>query len=452
MNALPHVAATSDSPVCIPVEAYTSEAYARAENEKLWGKIWQVACREEELSKVGDYVTYEILDESIIIVRTAPDKLKAMYNVCQHRGRRLMAEGAGHTNQFYCRFHGWKWNIEGECTRVLDPEDWSACLTADNTRLPAVQLGTWGGWVFINLDPDCGPLESFLEPVIRMLGPYEFEKMRYRWRQWLYFPCNWKTAIEAFVESYHVLGTHPELIKWGENLAWCKSEGHHAWHGFHGLRGGPKRTSTGLGTSGGGMAGSDPRVATLEMLDYLMKTVNATTTDTIIAAAKRLKDELPEGTAPEVVGAHLMASAKADDAARGVAWPEVDPMHVADVGIDWHVFPNSVILPGLTFGLCYRARPNGYDPDSCIFEVYVVERFPEGEEPKTEWKYEPDPTEEKWLRILSQDFQNMPMVQKGMKSRGFKGNRPSPVQELAVVHFHRMLASYMGTGEPEPIA
>src|SRR5271163_2074736 len=93
----------AEQPVLIPIEAYVSEAYARAENDKLWAKVWQSTCREEEIPKVGDYVTYDILDESIIVVRSAPDKISAFYNVCQHRGRRL-AQGCGEVAQFRCRF------------------------------------------------------------------------------------------------------------------------------------------------------------------------------------------------------------------------------------------------------------------------------------------------------------------------------------------------------------
>ena len=139
-----------------------------------------------------------------------------------------------------------------------------------------------------------------------------------------------------------------------------------------------------------------------------MESVNATTTETLVNAAKRLVHELPPGTPPEQVGAHLIASAKRDDAARGVVWPEIDPAQMTAAGFDWHVFPNTVIMQQPTNALCYRARPNGYNPDSCIFEVYVLERFPEGEEPKTQWVFQPEPTEENWLKILSQDFQNMP--------------------------------------------
>jgi hypothetical protein len=183
----------------------------------------------------------------------------------------------------------------------------------------------------------------------------------------------------------------------------------------------------------------------------LWETVNATTTETIVNAAKRLVDELPPGASLDEVSGHLVAAAMRDDAARGVIWPNIDPAHLAAVGIDWHVFPNTIILPSHTTALCYRARPHGYDPDSCIFEVSALERFPEGQEPQTEWVHQPDASEEKWRLVLSQDFQNMPEVQRGMKSRGFPGARPNPSQELPVTHFNQTLAAYMGVGAPQPI-
>jgi len=449
MNEMSKPAGATEEPLVIPIEAYVSESYARAENEKLWPKVWQIACRAEEIPKVGDYVTYDILDESIIIVRTAPDKIAAYYNVCQHRGRRL-TEGNGQAKQFRCRFHGWCWNLEGENTFVLDPQDWGDHLTRERLRLKPVNVDTWGGWVWINMDPNCIPLKAYLAPAPAMLDMFELDKMRYRWRQWIYFPCNWKTALEAFNESYHTDGSHPQLTRYGSTRFWSRAENNCGWHGIAELRSRGARAGTGLGVVMA-VEGQDPRVAAAEMQQELMDTVNATTTQTLIAAAKRLVDELPPGTPAEQVSAHMMMSAARDDAARGVIWPKLDPSRVAATGHDWHIFPNSIILHGPTFALCYRARPNGYDPNSCIFEVYVLERFPEGQEPKTAWVYEPNATEEKWRKILSQDFANMPQVQKGMKSRGYSGGRPSPVQEACVAHFHKLLSQYMGTGAPTPL-
>jgi hypothetical protein len=180
--------------------------------------------------------------------------------------------------------------------------------------------------------------------------------------------------------------------------------------------------------------------------------VNANTTETIINAAKRLVDVLPADAPPVDVMNKMMELACEADAERGVIWPTVDPDHFRLSGIDWHIFPNTVVLHGITFALGYRARPNGYDPDSCIFEVYVLERFPPGQEPATENIYQPDQTDEKWRKVLIQDFNNMPEVQRGMKSRGFPGPRPNPRQEQPVINFHRTLAEYMGSGAPRPIS
>ena len=105
------------------------------------------------------------------------------------------------------------------------------------------------------------------------------------------------------------------------------------------------------------------------------------------------------------------------------------------------------ILQGITFALCYRARPYGDDPNMCIFESYAIERFPEGQEPQTEWVYA-EPTADNWGSVLAQDYSNMASVQKGMRSRGFRGPQPNPHQERKITNFHRNLAKYMGTGAP----
>src|SRR5580693_307514 len=122
-------------PLTVGTEAYLSEEYARAERDKLWRRVWQQVGRLEEIPEVGNYLTYEILDDSILVVRTAPDKIRAYHNVCSHRGRRLVdvPQGAkracGKTKQFVCGFHAWSYNLEGQCTHVLNKEDWQGALT-----------------------------------------------------------------------------------------------------------------------------------------------------------------------------------------------------------------------------------------------------------------------------------------------------------------------------------
>ena len=195
--------------------------------------------------------------------------------------------------------------------------------------------------------------------------------------------------------------------------------------------------------------GDDPRSSTYELIRENYETVNfAASTETLVMAASRLVNELPEGTPPGEVIAHWMASAKKDDAARGVIWPEVPGDVMAEAGLAWGLFPNQNILHGVTFALCYRVRPFGDDPNKCIFESYALERFPEGEVPETTWVHA-EPTGENWGSVLAQDFSNMEFVQKGMKSSGFRGPMPNPHQEQKVINLHRNLALMMeGRGAP----
>ena len=442
---IPPQSTISDEPVIISADAYVSRSYLQTEAETLWAKVWQIACREEDIPEVGNFYTYEIGDESLIVTRTDADTIVAYHNVCPHRGRRLTA-GCGHANKFQCRYHGWQWGIDGVNTYVRDRADWNGELTDEYLSLGQAKVGRWAGYVFVNFDPNCQAFEDYLGTLPYWLDPFELGKMRYKWRQWLKFPCNWKVALEAFIESYHVPATHPQLLRWGDNGSWSRAEGLHSCMGT----GAPRAEDrAGMGTTGiVGRADMDPRKALPDFMRHLYETVGlgACTTETIVAAAEQLVDVLPEGTGAIEAATKMLEIAKQLDAERGVEWPQIDPQHSAWSGIDWHVFPNSIILHGVTFILGYRARPDGDNPDSCIFEVYVLERFPEGQEPKPENIYQPDVTEAKWQLVLMQDFHNMPEVQRGLKSRAFKGAIPTPIQEKSIINFHRNLAKFHRRG------
>jgi hypothetical protein len=197
--------------------------------------------------------------------------------------------------------------------------------------------------------------------------------------------------------------------------------------------------------------GEDARVATYELIRENYETVmNTASTETLVNAAKRLIDELPENATPAECIAHWLKSARADDAARGVIWPEIPPEIQAESGLAWGLWPNQNILHGVTFASpAYRVRPYGDDPNKCIFEAYALERFPEGEEPETAWTFA-EPTFENWGPVLEQDFNNMEFVQKGMKSSGFRGALPNPHQEQKVINLHRNLAAWLeGRGAPK---
>ena len=433
-------------------EAYTSAEYARAERDKLWRRVWLQAGRIEDLPDIGSYITFNVIDDSVLIVRTGENTLKAYHNVCPHRGRRLVdiPEGArnasGKLGRFVCGFHGWSFDLDGNNIGIPLKEHWEGALTDQCSRLSEVQVDTWGGWVWINLNPDCESLRDYLEPAASMLDPFQLQNMRCRWRKWGIFNCNWKVALEAFNETYHVPTTHPEFNKYGAFEGWARPQGLHSNIGYDAPKDMDPNQSgkLRLGTF------ADPRIATAEMQEYTWEKANTNTTLTLVNAAKRLADELPEGTPPGEVLQHWLKSARRDDEARGVIWPDVDPEHVGKAGNAWQIFPNFQIGHAVNNMLCYSARPYGDDPDKCVFEGAVYELYPAGEEPETRWEY-CEATEEAWCFVLSQDFTNMAAVQQGMKSLGFSGPKPNPKMEGAIAHLHRNLARYMGTDEPQKL-
>lgn len=444
--------------VTYPTEAFFSREYLEAEKKHLWPKIWQMVERVEDLPNNGDYVTYDVADESIIVLRGDDGELRAFHNVCPHRGRQLVTVPdmlpnkvhdvrGSNRKSFICGFHGWSFDQDGNNTHILDPQDWRNKLTPQMTCLSKVQVDTWGGYVYINMDPDAAPLVEWMGRAGEILSAFEIDKMRYKWRQWAIYDCNWKVAIEAFLEPYHVAGTHTQLLEFGDYYAYSKQFGLHSVSGYD-TRDVDHKTNESSGTMRSGKAGLDPRVSTYELIKTNYETVNySASTETLVAAASRLKDELPETATPQEVISHWLASAKKDDAQRGVVWPEVPPEVMAEAGLAWGLFPNQNILHGVTFALCYRVRPYGDDPNKCIFESYALERFPEGEEPQTEWTYA-DPTGDNWGLVLAQDFANMKFVHKGMKSSGFRGPLPNPHQEQKVINLHRNLAEFIGRSAP----
>jgi hypothetical protein len=242
-----------------------------------------------------------------------------------------------------------------------------------------------------------------------------------------------------------VFTTHPEFNKFGEFKGWAKAQGKHSNIGYDAPKG-MDETKSKIRLGSG-----DPRISTAEMQVYTMEETNATTTQTLVNAAKRLVDELPEGTPANKVLEHWLTSARNDDAARGVIWPTIPADILGQSGTAWQLFPNFQIGQGLTSALCYSARPDpSYNPDKCIFEVAVLELYPKGQEPQTEWVYTPvgDPN---WLSVLPQDFSNMAAVQQGMKSQGFVGTKPNPYRERSIVNLHYQLSKYMGVGAPEDL-
>lgn len=443
------VASTGPSPMTVRLDHVPASDYGpefhRLEMERVWPRTWQVACREEEIPNPGDYVNYEIGRESILVVRNGSGAINAFHNVCPHRGRRLRDDERGNLRAIFCGYHAWTFDLDGKVDAIPSREDWNGCpaVSDEDLSLTRVQCDTWGGWVWINMDPDAPTLREYLGPMPGRLDRYEWEHCRIRSHQTVIFPVNWKVALEAFVEPYHVISTHPQLLRWG--------------HG----RAAPTREYLSPGFIHAGHYGGrnyaldhedsefrDAREYLYTSIYNTYHTLHGLYHEDGLRAAERLRDEGPEGmTLPEASGLYWKLR-REEIVKSGAKYPEGITPEDSRV-IEWLLFPNSSVLTSVEGAFWYRVRPNGDDPNSCIFQVIVLGRYAPGKEPAFDYEFYPTLESFKGKNpILEQDFSNMLAVHKGIASRGFKAARPNPEQESQVGNFHRVLHEYVhGAGE-----
>lgn len=154
----------------VPKERYTSPSFAELEMDRLWSRVWQVACREEELAEPGDYIEYMVGDQSVLVVRTGSGNVQAFFNTCLHRGTRL-ASGCGTfaEGRIRCPYHAWCYGLDGRLADVPDREEFPP-IPAD-LQLGEVRAEVWGGFVFVCLDRGARRCASSSSPCRRSWAP-----------------------------------------------------------------------------------------------------------------------------------------------------------------------------------------------------------------------------------------------------------------------------------------
>jgi phenylpropionate dioxygenase-like ring-hydroxylating dioxygenase large terminal subunit len=291
--------------------------------------------------------------------------------------------------------------------------------------------------VFVNMDLEAPPLYEHLGVVPEYLDPFEYENMRYRWYLQLKIPCNWKIAQEAFMEGYHVAATHTQLLAQnGEDYTTSFAHGKHSHFGYWTSQLAPGLPSPRLNQD----PPKDVRPGIVEFFTRMEDTFRAIFTDRDAEAAKGIMDTLP----PDVDAATAFAAAvelgRAAAEAEGCGYPPgLTKELLFKAGTGWNVFPNGVTLPYWDGAVWYRARPDGNDPDRCVFDIWSLKRYAPGKEPALERQFVDDPEGKTFGLIVDQDLGNMKRVQRGVKSRAFRYARPNPVQEVELITFHRAL-------------
>ncbi len=411
---------------------YTSVDFARAEHDRMWSRTWQWACREEHIPSTGDYRIYDIGDRSALVIRQADGTIKAFHNFCLHRGTQLKPSTTtgGRSKVLRCPFHGWTWSLEGNLVDLPCAWDFPHVNPAEY-GLPQIQVDTWGGWVFVNFDPSAPPLAEYLGVLPEHFATWPLEDRYVEAHALKHLPCNWKAAAEAFLEAYHVLETHSQaIIATGDANAQYDVFGDHVTRFVH--------------TVGTPSPHLDPQPTEQQIVDFLF--------------ARRYPDaadrpQLPEGGRAREVLAVEVAQGLGER--YGQDFSQYSVSELVD-SIEYFVFPNQFFFPGIDKSMCYRFRPDGDDPNKCIFDLVILRPRPiDGPAPRppapTELAVEDSYTLCKELdhglaMVYDQDTANMAAQTRGFKGSVKRAETLGNYQESRARHLHHTVQRYL-TGD-----
>jgi carnitine monooxygenase subunit len=435
-------------PQRIPAKRYYDEEFFKLECERVWPHVWQMACRLEQIPNIGDWVEYSNLGKSVIVVRTSSG-VKAFHNTCRHRGVQL---ASGHGNcrlqGFVCPFHGWAYNIDGKNTfvygrqlfdkEILDPTE----LALRPCRLE-VQLGC----VFINFDEHAPSFRDSIGPLVDRLEAHNVSELRAEWWLATVLPANWKTAMEAFMEGMHVMRTHPQLQQALPSLF------NRMYAGVHSVS---SNTDAVGGSADPAMSSRDNIEALLELMELLNVGMAGQCQAKEIEIARKVFDgaELPDDPNHAVMTWYGMMQDQITKQlrARGEPVPDLNAVSVSHPvqGVEF-MFPHYFLLPYLTSMASYRVRPLG--PESCLFELWSLTFYPEGQEPKPPMEPVMLPHDsEQFPPIPRQDYSNIPLQQLGLHGGGFDYMRLSNKGEGLISNYQRLIDGYIAGVPPEKLA
>ena len=409
----------------IPASRYTSRSWQDLESERLWTRVWQIACTEDCVADPGDYWEYEIGPLSILILRDEEGALHAFQNVCRHRGNQLL-EGSGRgLTEVRCRYHQWCYDLKGHL-RGKSRNDELAGRPGPVSLLP-VSLDTWGGFVFVNPDPDCEPLDEFLEVLPRelaWLGMKDFSCSQF---MTVPIACNWKVVVDAFIETYHLHSVHPQMLAIADdvNTPITLYDKHTMFMQPYGVAS-PRR--------GGDVSNQEIWEEFVRNLGHRLGLPFAS------AEEPGPHPPVPEGKTIRDV---LVSQIRDHLATLGSRYEDLDDTWIID-DFHYHIFPNAVfnVFAGW-YGLI-RARP-GPTPDESFIDMWNFDLLAADDPDR-----HPRP-EEKFLRpeevralgpVLLQDLDLLPNVQKGLQQPGIDTLRLVPA-EARIGRMHEILDRYL---------
>ncbi len=423
-----------EKPERIPSKRYYDETFFRAEEERLWPHVWQMATRLEVIENVGDWVEYNNLGHSVIIVRTRGG-VKAYHNACRHRGVPLARSGERgncKSQGFICPFHGWRWNMDGENTFVYGKHFFSEeQLDQADLALRPCRVETAIGCAFINFDDDAPSLRASIGPLIDDLEARGMDKQRAEWWYASILPANWKTAMEAFMEGYHVMRTHPQLQQKLPQLY---------------------NMLYGMDTGGLGLP-INPKLSVRENIAAQyehMKLLNEGMAGMVHAkeveiAGQLLDVELPDDPMQAVPMWYGIVQHQVVEQlrARGEDLPDLNAVAMSNpIQAVEFIFPHYFVLPIMSSASAYRIRPLG--PEECLFELWSLTHYAESDNHQAVIEPTVLPHDsDQFPPIPRQDYANIPLQQQGLHAWGFDFMRLGKGVEGMISNYQRVIDGHL---------
>jgi phenylpropionate dioxygenase-like ring-hydroxylating dioxygenase large terminal subunit len=410
----------ADAPYRIPAERYTSAEFARLENERLWPKVWQVACSLDHVAAPGDAIECRLGPLSAIVVRDRSGELRAFQNVCRHRGNSICQGGSRGLTELRCPYHRWAWDLEGSLKEVPSRRGFGALDTSELGLIP-VAVGSWGPLVFVNFDPDPAPLRDFLEGIPDDSAWAELDQLRCVVTATTQVPCNWKVIVDGFSETYHVQGIHSEMLASIDDV--------HAPQRFWG-RHGASYQAYGV---------PSPRLGR----DVSPATVWASFCEVMgdRVGADQSADRPPPVPAGQTMQDVIAARIKSAQASLGVDLSRYSTDAILRLA-QYNLFPNATFLVWADMVNLLIGRP-GPTPDQAEFSSWVFTRAADTNAPRTPPLDLQRPADADMGVVLNADLGVLMTMQQGLRQPGFRELVLS-AEECRIVNFHRNLERALG--------
>lgn len=412
-------------PTRVPAERYRSTAFAQLETDRMWPKVWQVACTVDHVAEPGDYFEYRCGPYSVLVVRGDDGELRAFQNVCRHRGNSLCTGAGSELRELKCGYHGWTWDLAGALKRVPNRKGFGA-LPMSEFPLIAANVATWERLVFVNIDVDAMPLSDWLEAVPDDIAWCGLGDFRCYATMTVEVDANWKTIADGFSETYHIQTLHPELHRCMDDV--------HAPQVIWG-RTGKSEQSYGVPSPQIKEAVSDS-----DVWDAYVTTQGA-----LMGVAEGTpfpSDRLPGQSVADVIAQRTKEFAEQ----RGVdlSWAGTDEVMRLH---QYNVFPNMSLLTNADHLTVLAARP-GPDPDHGELVMILWTRMAPGA-PRLK------PTDMRMTAddahpglVLTQDIAVLAGLQRGLHQPGLTHLTLS-AEERRVINMHRNLERYLDLPESE---